>query len=299
MDIKTVKFPWTATEILGGILVVNTVLAGGVTQLTDLFGQPMTNHILAVTTLGTGICGGFLMRMGSMSAQMQNVRALPGVDRILVNGQVPPEIAAMAMDPAQAKISPAAGAVAAVTATAAKAAAIVLALLMGMSLLPGDARAQTRKPLIKPPALTGDIGADIKTDLSNVGVKTPTVTPGAACDFNIFAALDPQNVVTMIQNCVSDANKPFLPDVQAALDSATAYKDKPGMDCLTPALAIVQAAVGTPAVIAADGTVTTPAKMAGIILIFQKFREFTLANGPAACKNWVQSTVNGVVAGTL
>ena len=39
--------------------------------------------------------------------------------------------------------------------------------------------------------------------------------------------------------------------------------------------------------------------MAGVILIFQKFREFTLANGPAACKNWVQSTINGTVAGTL
>jgi hypothetical protein len=173
---------------------------------------------------------------------------------------------------------------------------ILLVAFMLSAFLAGDSAHAAQ---LKKPALTGDPIADIKTDLANAGIKTPAVAPGAACDFNIFAALDPQNVVTMIQNCVSDANKPFLPDVQAALDSATAYKDKPAIDCLTPALAIVQAAVGTPAVIAADGTVTTPAKMAGVILIFQKFREFTLANGPAACKNWVQSTINGTVAGTL
>jgi hypothetical protein len=158
------------------------------------------------------------------------------------------------------------------------------------------ASAQTR---LRVPAITGNIGADIKTDLANAGIKTPTVAAGVACDFNIFAALDPKSVVTTIQNCVSDVNKPFLPDIQAALDSATAYKDKPGIDCLTPALAIVQAAVGKPAVIAPDGTVTTPGQVPGIILIFQKFREFTLANGPAACKNWVQSTINGTVSNAL
>lgn len=174
---------------------------------------------------------------------------------------------------------------------------LIGAFLLSAFLAGSPAMAQTTRHT--PPAMTGNIVQDIKTDLNNAGIKAPTVTAGAACDFNIFALLNPQNVVTMIQNCVSDANKPFLPDVQAALDSATAAKDKPGMDCLAPALAIVQAAVGTPAVVAPDGTVTTQAKMAGIILIFQKFREFTLANGPAACKNWVQSTINGAVSGTL
>ena len=174
---------------------------------------------------------------------------------------------------------------------------ILLAAFVLSMFLPGRwAMAQTH---LRPPAMTGNIAADIKTDLANAGIKQVTVQPGAACDFNVFAALDPKNVVTTIQNCVSDANKLFLPDVQAALDSATAYKDTPGIDCLTPALAIVKAAVGTPAVTAPDGSITTPAVQAGVILIFQKFREFTLANGPSACKNWVQSTINGAVAGAL
>jgi hypothetical protein len=185
--------------------------------------------------------------------------------------------------------------------------AAVVVLILGSMLMPSDASAQNRR---NAPALTGDPLNDIKTDLNNAGIKTPPATvAGAACDFNIFAALTPSNVITTIKNCVSDVNKPFLPDVQDALDSATAYKDKPAVDCLTPALAIVQAAVGKPgvpgkaAVIAPDGTVTAaavpdqPAVMSGIILIFQKFREFTLANGPSACKNWVKSTINGAVAG--
>jgi hypothetical protein len=172
---------------------------------------------------------------------------------------------------------------------------LILAFAVSLLVEPGSAQAQSRRGL----AFTGDLQRDIKTDLNNSGIKVPTVKPGQACDFNIFAALKPENVVTTIQNCVSDASKPFEPDVQAALDSATKANDKPAIDCLTPALAIVQAAVGTPAVKAADGTITTPAVMPGIILIFQKFREFTLANGPSACKNWVQSTINGTLSNAL
>jgi hypothetical protein len=59
-----------------------------------------------------------------------------------------------------------------------------------------------------------------------------------------------------------------------------------------PALSIVQAEVGTPAVAAKEAVAATattpaiaavtavPAQMPGVILIFQKFREFTLTGGP-------------------
>ena len=157
------------------------------------------------------------------------------------------------------------------------------------------ANAQTLKRA--PLAVTGDPIKDIRTDLANAGVKVPAVKPGDSCSFNIFAALDPSNVITTIQNCVSDVSKPFLPDVQAALDSATAFKDQPGMACLAPALAIVKAAVGTPG--DPNATPPVPAQMPGPILIFQKFREFTLAGGPAACKTWVSSTVSGATTGAL
>jgi hypothetical protein len=179
MDIKTIKFPYTGTQILGAVLVVNTVLAGGATQLTNLFGEAMAGHILAVCTLGTGIAGGFLMRLGSMANQFQNVRALGGVDRILVNGQVPPEIAALAMDPTQGKISPASNAVAAVTATAAKAAILLAILLSGLLMWPADGMAQAKLKPLKPPQITGNIAADAK---ANFGAAQSVVTGKPVAD---------------------------------------------------------------------------------------------------------------------
>jgi hypothetical protein len=192
-----------------------------------------------------------------------------------------------------------------------KASAIVAILILGNFLLPGHSYAQTPTPRPRAPlAITGNPIKDIQTDLSNQGIQVPAVTPGSTgCDFNIFSALVPSNVVAQIQNCVSDVNKQFLPDVQAAFDSATAAKDQPGMACLGPALNIVKAAIGVPAVAAVEAqpnatppvaaVAAVPGTQPGVILIFQKFREFVLAGGPAACKTWATSTVSGATAGTL
>jgi hypothetical protein len=130
-----------------------------------------------------------------------------------------------------------------------------------------------------------------------------------ACDFNLFANLTAENVLSQINQCVQSkvegAASLFLPDVTAALASATSFGDQPGVACLKPALAIVQAAAGSPAVPASPeipATATTPAvpavaavaaQIPGPVLIFQKFREFELSGGPAACKTWVNSTIAG------
>lgn len=111
----------TPIQILGGILVVNTVFAGGSAQLTDLFGATMANHILSVCILGSGICGGFIMNMGGMpsqATQVRNVLAMPGVEKIDINGQASPALATMAVDPAMNKIAPTPAAMDKVVATA-------------------------------------------------------------------------------------------------------------------------------------------------------------------------------------
>lgn len=167
---------------------------------------------------------------------------------------------------------------------------------------------------LKKPAVTGDIVADVKTDL---GIAPPAagVTKNddgtVTCNFNIFANLNPKNLLATIQACVSDMNSTFEPDVAAALASAQAYGgngDQTGIQCLKPALAIVQAGIAragvagvaavpamgsAPAVAAVD---PVPAYKPGAITLFQKFREFTLAGGPTACQNWVQGTITGAVA---
>jgi hypothetical protein len=191
------------------------------------------------------------------------------------------------------------------------------ALSMFLAGNPADAR---DLPKLRAPAVTGDIVADVKTDL---GIAPPAagVTKNSdgtvTCNFNVFANLNPKNLIATIQACVSDANSTFEPDVAAALDSANAYGgsgDQTGIQCLKPALAIVQAGIQRPAVAAVpavpeqSATATSPAVPAvpavaavpayapGAITLFQKFREFTLAGGPTACQNWVQGTIQGAVA---
>jgi hypothetical protein len=188
--------------------------------------------------------------------------------------------------------------------------AILFAALIGLTLL--SASPSHAAPL-KRPAITGNPVADIKTDLGIVpAAGVIKNTDGTiTCNFNIFANLNPKNLIATIQACVSDANSTFEPDVAAALASAQAYSgsgDQAGIQCLQPALAIVQAGIERPAVAAVaaqPATATSPAMAAvaavpgykpGAITLFQKFREFTLAGGPTACQNWVNGTIQGAVA---
>lgn len=169
--------------------------------------------------------------------------------------------------------------------------ALLFALAVGL-LAPREASAQAK--------LTGNIVRDIAN--ANRPAAS-TITNQGACDISLFTTLTVQNVVESIKNCVGSVvaggAKPFVDDITDALASAKTANDGTAVACLTPALAIATAAQGTPAVVAADGTVTTPAKYPGPILIFQKYREFVNAGGPSNCKTAVQSTINGTVASAL
>lgn len=181
----------------------------------------------------------------------------------------------------------------------AKKIAMLFFLAVALSLMVGNAHAQGKIKLPIDP-----LGLNKKSASASASTSPP-----AACDFNLFASLTAETVLQQINGCiqsqVSDAANLFLPDVTNALASATAYGDQPGVACLKPGLAIVQAAAGSlgaPAVPEVPATATAPAVPAvaaipaiqpGPILIFQKFREFELSGGPAACKTWVNSTVAG------
>lgn len=183
-------------------------------------------------------------------------------------------------------------------ATPGVAGAAALALAIGLMLLMSGGNASAQ---IKRPQITGNVAADIKANsIGGAAASTPSATP-SPCDFNLFTKLDPTTAVNQIKNCVStginDVVSPFALDVKGALDSATASNDKVGMSCLTPGYAIVQAAAGSPAVPALPATDTAPAvaavpaKIPGLVTIFQKYREFTLAGGPTACVSWVKTTI--------
>jgi len=162
--------------------------------------------------------------------------------------------------------------------------------------LTGDPVKDIRNAVSKRPVLTGDPLADIKN-----ATGSSTETP--SCTFTAFAKLTPNNIVPFIQACA----EVMQADSQAALNSATTAKDTTAQGCLTPGTALITAAIGTPgvpAVPAVPATATTPeipavaavpAKLAGPILIFQKFREFVMSAGLSNCNAWVNTTIASTI----
>jgi hypothetical protein len=115
----------------------------------------------------------------------------------------------------------------------------------------------------------------------------------------MFTKLTPRNLESTIKKCISDQNSKIADDVQRALDSAVAYPDKDAVTCLKPGLAIVQAGVQVPATStmpAIPAVAAVPAKDPGLILLFQKYREFTLSGALTACQTWINGPVNATVA---
>lgn len=90
---------WFAIIILG-----LTVLTGGSAQLTDLIGPYATKVVISFSTLATGFLAGVQIILGGQAAQVRDVAAMPGVERVSVNASANPTLAGVALDPAQAKV---------------------------------------------------------------------------------------------------------------------------------------------------------------------------------------------------
>jgi hypothetical protein len=113
-------------------------------------------------------------------------------------------------------------------------------------------------------------------------VATAAASGRPTCDFNIFGDLTKETLKQYLDACAAK----LATDSKAALDDATAINDTTAIACLKPGTAILEAAV--PGKDAA-GNPTEP----GVILLFQKFRDFVMAGGPSACKSWVNTTIAG------
>jgi hypothetical protein len=97
----------TTLQWIGIIILFNTTLIGGSSQLADLaLSAVAVKAILAVATLGNGFLGGLVTMFGGQAAQVQTVAAMPGVERISVNAAANQTLAAVATDPAVSKVGP-------------------------------------------------------------------------------------------------------------------------------------------------------------------------------------------------
>lgn len=93
-------------------------LAGGTAQLTPIFGSVVSADIASLAALANTIVSGWIFVVTGQGAQMKNVAAMPGVEKVLLNSDANAVAATLAMDKNQDKIAPTPSAETAVAATA-------------------------------------------------------------------------------------------------------------------------------------------------------------------------------------
>lgn len=100
----------TPLQWFGIIILFNSVLIGGTTQLADLFIPAAgVKAIGSFCALANGFLGGLVTMFGGQANMMKTVAAITGDDgkpavRVGVNANATPNIAAVAVDPAQPNV---------------------------------------------------------------------------------------------------------------------------------------------------------------------------------------------------
>lgn len=105
-------------QIISIVLAIVSVLMISTTQLTDLFGPGTAKTIVSIAGLVNLTLSSVMAALTSQTNQVKDVLAMPGVDKINVNGQANATLAAIAVDPSIDKISPTPAAQSKVEATA-------------------------------------------------------------------------------------------------------------------------------------------------------------------------------------
>jgi hypothetical protein len=106
-------------QIIQIIGVIISVLMVSSAQLTDLLGAGVAKYIVTIAGLANMILQGITVALTTQTAQIKDVAAMPGIDRITVNAQANSTLATLAVDPAQNKVAPTPAAEAAVQKVAA------------------------------------------------------------------------------------------------------------------------------------------------------------------------------------
>jgi hypothetical protein len=95
-----------AKQIVAISIAVLSVMAGSAAQLTPIFGQGLTQILVAIATLGTTMLSSILAVITSQGSTVKDVLAMPGVQKIDINAAANQTLAAIAVDPNVNKIAP-------------------------------------------------------------------------------------------------------------------------------------------------------------------------------------------------
>jgi hypothetical protein len=100
----------TAIQWMGIIILFNTTLLGGSSQLGDLLvSATVVKAVLAVATLGNGFLGGLVTMFGGQGNMVRSVAAMTGDDgqpavRVNIRANAGSNLAAVAVDPTQPNV---------------------------------------------------------------------------------------------------------------------------------------------------------------------------------------------------
>lgn len=105
-------------QIISIVIAVLGVLMISQSQLTDLLGPTAAKNVTSLSALINSVLGSVMAVLTSQGSTVKDVLAMPGVEKIDVNGKANQTLSAIAVDPKQDKISPTPAAQNAVEATA-------------------------------------------------------------------------------------------------------------------------------------------------------------------------------------
>lgn len=105
-------------QIIGIMIIVVGVLGTSTAQLTDVFGPQAAKVVVSLSSMLSAMLGGIITLVTGQGSVLQQVQAMPGVDKIVVNARANSTLASLAVDPQQDKIEAAPGADRALQATA-------------------------------------------------------------------------------------------------------------------------------------------------------------------------------------
>ncbi len=100
----------TALQWVGIVILFNTTLLGGASQLGDLsLSAHAVKAILAIATLGNGFLGGLVTMFGGQANMVRTVAAMTGDDgqpavRVNIRSNAGSNLASVAVDPAQPNV---------------------------------------------------------------------------------------------------------------------------------------------------------------------------------------------------
>lgn len=193
----------TPIQIIGIIIVINGALIGSTAQLTDLLGALIAKDIVSVASIGNSIFGGVIMMLSGQGSMVKSVLAMPGVERIAVNGQASSALATLAVDPGQDKIAPTPAAMDKVTATAKAAASVLFAIIIaGLMFAP---------PAMAAPKAAAKPICDPLNMLPGCKPVAMAVTPAA-----------PVDIIQKIMDEVSAKSAQIITNVVSAINEADA-----------------------------------------------------------------------------